>query len=332
MVVDFPERVVHGGIGKQQREKTRKKLLDFSASVNPLPPSFAWSCDPSCLSQYPDNDYTLLKEIIARTFHRKPTEVCVGNGSMELIRVFCSVMLDGAKKYCTESLTFGEYSLSARLTGATAAASCSGVDVSFICNPNNPTGMLRKRDDVLSHVKEMASHGGTVFVDEAFIELADPSQSLTDRHDRNLFVLRSLTKSFAVPGIRFGYGFGNPDIIDKMEVVRPPWSVNAYAEAFASEAFRHMDMLESSREFIRKEREWLGSGISSCGLYCYPSSANYLLVEYGQDVVPLCAKLERSGILVRDCTSFGLPTCIRVAVRTHGENKALVEALSACVH
>jgi threonine-phosphate decarboxylase len=331
MIVDFPERVVHGGTGKRQREKTRKNLLDFSASVNPLPPSFAWSCDMACLSQYPDNDYTLIKETIARTFHRRPDEVCVGNGSMELIRVFCSIMLDSAKKYCTESPTFGEYSLSARLAGANATLSCNRADVSFVCNPNNPSGVLRRRDDLIAHVNEMASHGGMVFLDEAFIELADPKQSLIDVRNRDLFVLRSLTKSFAVPGIRFGYAFGDPDLVDKMEIARPPWSVNAYAEAFALEAFRYMDMLKSSREFIKKEREWLGSGIEASGLHCYPSSANYLLVECGQDVAPLCAQLECAGILVRNCTSFGLPTCIRVAVRSHEENDALVEALLACV-
>jgi threonine-phosphate decarboxylase len=331
MVFIFPERVVHGGTGKRQREKTQKLLLDFSASVNPLPPVFAWSCDSACLSQYPDNDYVLLKETIAHAFNRKCEEVCVGNGSMELIRVFCSIMLASSGKFCTEFPTFGEYSLSARLTGATAVASCDMADVSFVCNPNNPTGILREHEELVSHVEEMASHGGTVFIDEAFIELADPSQSLVDRHERNLFVLRSLTKSFAVPGIRFGYGFGAPELIDKMEIARPPWSVNAYAEAFALEAFRHMDALKDSRAFIQKEREWLKTGISPCGLHCFPSSTNYLLADYGQDVAPLCAKLEHSGILVRDCTSFGLPSCIRIAVRTREENKELVEALSVCV-
>jgi len=171
-----------------------------------------------------------------------------------------------------------------------------------------------------------------VFVDEAFIELADPLQSLADHSDPHLFVLRSLTKSFAVPGIRFGYGFGPPDLIEKMETMRPPWSINAYAEAFAVEAFRHMDELDKSRAFIHNEREWLKTGISNCGLHCFPSSANYLLADYGQEVGPLCKKLESAGILVRDCTSFGLPTCIRIAIRTREENKELVEALLACVH
>ena len=88
MAVHFPDRVVHGGNGKRQHEKTQKMVLDFSASVNPHPPRFEWECNPESLSYYPDNNYTQLKEVIAKTFHRDVDEVCVGNGSIELIRIF----------------------------------------------------------------------------------------------------------------------------------------------------------------------------------------------------------------------------------------------------
>ncbi len=331
MAVDFPRPVVHGGTGKRQRENTGKNLLDFSASLNPLPPRFAWHCDPACLSSYPDNEYTRLKECIAQTFHRDPDEICVGNGSIELIRVFCSVALSGKKTYFTESPTFGEYELSARLAGASAAGNPKTASVSFVCNPNNPTGELRSRSDLLARIGDLSSHGGTLFVDEAFIELADPRESLVDVRKKPLFLLRSLTKSFAVPGIRFGYGFGDPDLIAKIETARPPWSVNAYAEAFALEAFRHLDELEKARKYIRKERDRLSLQIEELGLRCHPSSVNYLLVDCARAAEPLCMQLETHGILVRDCSSFGLPTCIRVAVRTRGENAMLVEALSACV-
>jgi threonine-phosphate decarboxylase len=170
-----------------------------------------------------------------------------------------------------------------------------------------------------------------LFSDEAFIELADPSESLVDVRESSLFVLRSLTKSFAVPGIRFGYGFGDPDLIAKIETARPPWSINAYAEAFALQAFRHLDELGKSRDYIQKERNWLSLRIEEFGLRCHPSSVNYLLADCACNVGPLCTQLETHDILVRDCTSFGLASCIRVAVRTHEENEQLVEALSACV-
>jgi threonine-phosphate decarboxylase len=183
----------------------------------------------------------------------------------------------------------------------------------------------------MARVRARSIHGGTLFVDEAFIELADPRESLVDVRGAPLFLLRSLTKSFAVPGIRFGYGFGDPDLITKIETARPPWSVNAYAEAFALEAFHHLDELGKAREYIRKERDRLSLKIDELGLRCHPSSVNYLLVDCTQTVGPLCDRLETRGILVRDCTSFGLPTCIRVAVRKRAENDLLVETLSACV-
>lgn len=331
MAFDFPRPVIHGGTGKRQHENTGKNILDFSASLNPQPPRFMWHCDPECLSSYPDNEYNQLKECIAHTFHRDPEEICVGNGSIELIRVFCSVMLSGKRTYYAESPTFGEYGLSARLAGAEEVDTPNAATVSFFCNPNNPTGELRKRSFLVAQTEDVASQGGMLFVDEAFIELADPRESLVDVCDPSLFVLRSLTKSFAVPGIRFGYGFGDPDLIAKIEIARPPWSVNAYAEAFALQAFRHLDELETSRDYIRKERNWLSLRMEELGLRCYPSSANYLLVNCARTVGPLCKQMETHDIIVRDCTSFGLASCIRVAVRTHEENQKFVEALSACV-
>ncbi len=332
MVVDEPRPVVHGGNGKKKREKTGKNLLDFSASLNPLPPRVEWTCPEENLAAYPDNEYTLLKECISRVFHRDTDEICVGNGSIELIRVFCSVTLSKGSKYHAENPTFGEYALSARLAGAAATPSVSEAAVSFICNPNNPTGTLRTRAGMIACLEEVSPSDNLLFVDEAFIDLADPAESLSADRDPSLFVLGSLTKSFAVPGLRFGYGFGDPDLIARIETARPPWSVNAYAEAFALAAFPHLNELAASRAYIQKEREYLEQEFKEIGLWYHPSAANYLLADCACPAGELAGVLEaRHGILVRDCTSFGLPTSIRVAVRTHAENEQFVEALSACM-
>jgi threonine-phosphate decarboxylase len=333
IVIVFPKREVHGGTGKRQRENTKKNVLDFSASINPFPPLFEWHCDPAILAYYPDDSYAELKRQIASTFNRTEEEICVGNGSIELIRVFCMVALNGKNKtFFTESPTFGEYTLSAHLAGAHRIENPQKADVSFICNPNNPTGILQKKSEMKNHLEGMKSHEGLLFCDEAFIELSDPAQSMAEVRDSHLFVLHSLTKSFSVPGIRFGYGFGDPDIINKIEITRPPWSVNAFAEAYAMEAFKHMGELAASRAAINRERDWLADGINALDMHCNASSANYILVEYGRNVASLCAALARHNILVRDCTSFELPTCIRIAVRTREENQVLLEALSACTH
>jgi threonine-phosphate decarboxylase len=334
MAVDFPKRVIHGGTGKQQREKTKENVLDFSASVNPFPPKIDWHCNSTDLSAYPDDTYSELKKRIGIVFHRHPDEICVGNGSIEIIRVFCLVTLgrnSGTRHFFVEPPTFGEYELSARLTGAERTASINKADVRFICNPNNPTGTLLHRAELLDILKTTKQHAGILFCDEAFISLADPEESLADVRDPSLFVLHSLTKSFAVPGLRIGFGFGDRHLVEKIETARSPWCVNTYAEAFAMEALLHFHELKDSRRAIEEERHRLVSGISEMGLICNPSSVNYVLVECGRDVTSLCDALSRRNILVRHCASFGLPTCIRIAVRTPDENTQLLKELWSCL-
>lgn len=334
MVVDFPKRAVHGGTGKLHQEKTNKMVLDFSASVNPCTPRFTWTLDPARLSAYPDDTYFSLKERIGQVFHRDPQEICVGNGSVELIRAFCAVVFRPGMhrhRFYQDTPTFSEYALSAELAGAVPALSRAEADVTFLCNPNSPTGQLLPRETVTGILQETVHQGGILFCDEAFIELADPAQSVTDIRDPGLFVVRSLTKCFSVPGIRFGYGFGDPILIEKIETARAPWSVNAYAEAYAMEALLHMDALEDSRAYISTERSRLVTAVRDLGLHCTPSQANYILVNCKRPATPLCEQMAARGILVRDCTSFGLPQSIRIAVRLHEENSQLIDELAACV-
>jgi threonine-phosphate decarboxylase len=231
-----------------------------------------------------------------------------------------------------ESPTFGEYELSANLAGASRVNEPGHAAVRFLCNPNNPTGQLTPRSDIIAEISEARNQDTMLFCDEAFIELSDPQQSVSDLRDPSLFVLRSLTKCFAVPGIRFGYGFGDPALVEMIETARSPWCVNAYAEAYAMEALLHLDDLAASRTIIEKEREFLMSEMEALGMRCTPSRANYLLADCGRGVSPLCEELAKKGILIRNCTSFGLPNCIRVAVMAREENRILVEALQACVH
>jgi len=115
-----------------------------------------------------------------------------------------------------------------------------------------------------------------------------------------------------------------------MEILRPPWSVNAFAEEFALLAFRNYGRLGESRRRIAEERAWLGGRLRDLGLEPLPSSANFLLVNLREPASGLAARLLEKGILVRDCASFGLSDSIRVAVRSREENEQLVGALFAC--
>ena len=328
---NLPKKAEHGGRVRWHRTRERGELLDFSANVNPYPPDIPWEPDLSILKDYPDDRYETLKEVIGRTFGRDAAEVTVGNGSVELIRAFCSAMLGNGDTACINPPTFAEYAMAVRLAGARCTVDGNGAAVLFLCNPNNPTGKLYARSEVLNLLAAVAGQGTCLFLDEAFIELSDPRQSVADVSHENLFVLRSLTKSFSVPGIRFGYGFGTPELIEKVETVRLPWTVNAFAESFAIEAFRHYDRLEESRAKIARERTWLSGCLDTLGLTYEPPSANYILLQVPMEAEVLVAGLLSRGILVRDCRSFGLLRHIRVAVRTHEENRQLIEALEACL-
>lgn len=323
-----PEKVIHGGLIRQIRESTGREIIDFSANLNPWPPDVPVEFSLEGAACYPDDRYLRLKEAIAQASGRPVDEIAVGNGSIEIIRVFCLATLAPGDRIRVDTPTFGEYAFSARLAGAGIAGAREPARVAFVCNPNNPTGDLQSRGSVLSRLAGCE----LLFVDEAFIELADPRMSVADVRDPALFVCRSLTKCFAIPGIRFGYAFGDPDLIARIETIRPPWSVNTFAEQFAISAFRSYDLLRESRARIAAERQWLTDALRGFPVTVHPSSVNFLLLTFPGDVTGLCGALQSEGILVRDCHSFGLPDSIRIAVRTRDENRQLLEAMQRCMH
>jgi len=326
------QKVIHGGTVIKARKATGAHILDFSASINPYPPQFPLSISRDDLSEYPDDSYSELKTVIATRYRVSPGEITLGNGSIEVLRTFCHALLSPGDRVGITFPTFGEYEFSSRLAGA-VVGSGANVKVRFICNPNNPTGHLLAREEICALLENCVDSGATLFLDEAFMEISDdPTQGLAGTIHPNLFVLRSLTKSFSVPGIRFGYGIGHADLVARLELVRPPWNVSSIAEKVAIEAFNHYDELEHSRKRIVTEKEWLCSALQDLSVKIEPSRANFLLVHTGNDVKDLCSDLLMKGILVRDCHSFGLPEAIRIAVRTHEENAILVEALSSCMH
>jgi threonine-phosphate decarboxylase len=323
----IPERAPHGGLAWHEQDE--RDWLDFSANLNPFPPRVGWVPDPTCLEHYPDDRYPALREAIARTFGRHPEEVTVGNGSIEVIRAFCMAALGPGDRVCIDRPTFGEYRVAAELAGAGATTGTDGTAARFLCNPNNPTGALLARPVVETALAE-TPETARFFVDEAFIELADPSASMIDMEDDRVFVLRSMTKAFAVPGLRLGFGFGDPELVDRCERCRAPWSVNAFAETFALAALREYPALEESRRQIRGERDRLVAGLDNLGFQPMPASANFVCAVSPVPLERLMAVLARRCIRVRDCASFGLPGTIRVAVRTRDENRQLLEGLGAC--
>jgi threonine-phosphate decarboxylase len=203
----------------------------------------------------------------------------------------------------------------------------------FICNPNNPTGKLLSKKQLLLIIKTAKKLSSIVFVDECFIELVPESNesviSYVKKYD-NLFVLRSLTKSFGLPGIRIGYAAASKQMIEILQKIKIPWSVNFLAQNAANIALKNKSHLIKSKLVIKKESIYLKNEIAKLdGFKCHDSSTNFILIKTKYNSTKLQQKLLKHKILIRDCKNFrGLNNhYIRIAVKSHKDNLKLVRAL-----
>jgi histidinol-phosphate/aromatic aminotransferase/cobyric acid decarboxylase-like protein len=203
----------------------------------------------------------------------------------------------------------------------------------FLCNPNNPTGKLLSAEQVTAFADRCEASETFLLVDEAFIELSEPEESVASLapNRESLFVMRSLTKSFGVPGLRLGFGVTNADLARIMNLARIPWSIGSLAAAAGEYLLGCDEHLMRSRRIIKTETLWLHGALRELGLEPFPSSVNFILVNIapcGIDSDVLAEKTMQKGVLVRDCQSFGLgKSYIRVAVRSRNENERLIAAL-----
>jgi histidinol-phosphate/aromatic aminotransferase/cobyric acid decarboxylase-like protein len=287
---------------------------------------------------YPDPGAETLEASIADKIHCAPDAVLAGAGATELIHTVARTFLDGGLRARIPIHTFGEYGVAARAMGAKVVGlamprlrldpedAINGIsrgDVLFLCNPNNPTGHSLSLAALRGIAEGCEDSGALLVVDEAFRDfMARPPTSNTLALDsEHCLLLRSFTKALAIPGVRVGYALGHPSTLRHLRKVRPPWTVDVFAEAAALAALREEAFLARSRSLVRRSREGLEASLRTV-----PSDANFLLLPTADASWTREVLLGR-GLLVRDCTSFGLPYHIRVAVRRPRENRRLVDAL-----
>ncbi len=331
----------------EESGKSADELLDFSVNLNPLgPPELKRILEDAykTISSYPDNRYPDFKKAAAEYLKVEPENIVPGNGSSELIRLFAEAVIEPGDKVIIPFPTFSEYEFQCRLFGADiihvdyssmTALKPDNCKAVFLCNPNNPTGNLIKREEVLQLARRCAESEIFLFVDEAFIELSDPRESIADFAASCDFVivLRSLTKTFAVPGLRIGFAVSSFDFAKFLNNIRIPWSLNSIGLAVGEHFLRdNKNYIETSLELITKERQWLISKLSAVrGFKPYPGDTNFILVDikdFPISSAELTERMLRHGIIIRDCASFGLENHIRVAVRKRDENQRLIRAVS----
>lgn len=340
---------IHGGINYAELKGLGippEAILDFSVCCNPFgpPPGVKEALASTPIDNYPDSEASDLKQLLAERLKIAADNILIGSGSTELIRLLTIAYFGRDDLVLIPQPTYGEYEIACHIVDAqilkqpVLSGPCFRLDIAettnliqkyrpkgvFLCNPNNPTGeYLSKRD--VKHIM-LAMKDGLLILDEAYIAFTEKawlSQDLVD--NGNLVILRSMTKDYALAGLRLGYAIAAKPVISALKRVCPPWNVNSLAQKAGIVAISVRGYLDECSRKISEAKAFLVRELECLGLSPIPSQTNFFLVKVGNAAKFRLALLKK-GFLVRDCTSFGLPEYIRLAPRTLPECQKLIVA------
>lgn len=357
----------HGGNIYILSEKLRlneKDIIDFSTSINPIgvPKSVNSVIKDNIkyLHNYPDPDAKRLRLQIAKQHKINPESIICGNGSTEMIYLVARALRP--ERVLIPAPTFSEYerackirdglrvmryelkrekdfdlnieefidAMSGKQVPITRHAShITAFVMAFLCNPNNPTGRALKKADVIKIADASKKLKCYLVVDEAFIDFV-PEESVIKEVGKNpyLIVLRSLTKFYALSGLRIGYGVFPLNITETIKKHKEPWTVNTLAQTAGIAALKDIEFKKKTFRVIKQEKDFLEKEFKRLEISYIPSQANYYLLRF-DNAKEIISILKNKGILVRDCSNFkGLDgKYIRIAVKSRKDNILLLNYL-----
>lgn len=336
----------------------QEEFLDYSANINPLGvPEVLREIiisNVDKLANYPDPDCNDLKAHISEYLKVSDDNVIVGNGASEVIFLLFDVLKP--RNVLIPAPTFSEYSKAAERSGTEIRyfelkeqsyfklnidelilELDNGMDAVFLCNPNNPTSTLVHKNDLQRLVESAYEKGVTVIIDEAFIELTDGanSNSMAEfiKKYSNLFIVRAFTKVFAIPGLRLGYGIGNPHLINKMWERKMPWSVNTFACCAGKLLSEADEYIKETSLWISEERKWLFSELCKIQKFkVFEPETNFILIKILDDSLTSATLrdiMASNGILIRDAGNFQFlnQKFFRLAIKDRTSNIKVLEVL-----
>lgn len=340
-------------------------IVKFGANVNPLGISDTVKADLAehldIISSYPDRDYVSLKETIGAYCQADPSHIVVGNGSTELISLLISQR--ASKKALVLGPTYSEYERELSITGGTmqyynlreedqfvlniadliqTIDSDPEIDLLIICNPNNPTSSAITRTDMELILAECKSRGVFVMIDETYVEFAPEIDKITaiplvESYD-NFMVIRGLSKFFAAPGLRFGYGVtSNEAFLAMLKIHQNPWSVNSIAAYAGERMLKDSEYIKKTWNLIHSERQRLYTLLDNTpNLKVYPAYANFILVRILKEGVTSFDVFEaaiKEHMMIRDCSSFESLNgeYIRFCIMNPEDNDRLMKCLTSIV-
>ncbi len=345
----------HGGNAKEiSREKNinYKHIIDFSANINPL--GICENVKKSIfdniklIEKYPDMSYFELKTSIADYEGISSEHIILGNGAAEVL--FNIIRAIQPKKTLLLAPTFSEYE--------EAVAGIKGdvkyyylkeedsfklnkdylnfinkeIDLLIICNPNNPTGTLVSRQDIIKITEKAAESNVKVLVDESFLDFLSDEYSVKKYISKykNLIIIKSLTKFFALPGLRIGYGMcADEEVLRNTNILTPAWNINILAEKAAISAIKDEKYINDTKLYIHKEKKYLYDEMEKIkNIKVFKPTVNFLFFKVNKNI-DLFSKLLKENILIRSCSNYnGLnEKYYRIGIKTHKDNENFIEKL-----
>ncbi len=331
----------------------QKNILDFSASLNPVGMPYeivdavmrsARECSP-----YPDPQMRRLMEAASGRLNVPAEYLVFGNGASDLIYRICLGLRP--KRALIEEPAFSEYEKGLELAGCeifhhfqtkengfetdtdSLIRSITDIkpDLIFTGCPSNPAGTVMSKQDLIQICDSAKKANSTVVIDRSFIHFVEGNDEFffnaeTIERD-NVILLDSMTKIFAMAGLRLGYMIsGNSETCRKVENVMQPWPVSRPAEEAGIAAFSvGPEFFAKTKRYVAKERTFLAESLKALGMEVFGSEANYLFFRSPSDI----SGLSERGIILRNCGNYRSldESYHRAAVRTHEENEALINAL-----
>ena len=326
----------------------------LNTNESPFPPPAAWLDAVADIARsiqwnrYPDRAVTELRETIARRHNVDPANIFVANGSNEVIQTILLAYGGAGRCVATFEPTYQMYTQIARVTGAEVVQGERRADltldaieiervltrhkpsVSFLCNPNNPTGIIEPRENL----ETMLAHTtGVVVVDEAYAEFSEWSAIDMVTEDKPLAVTRTFSKTLSMAALRVGYVVAPKKMISDLEIAVLPYHLDSFKQAATIAALNFVSEMEQRVDIIKSERSRIFAAISEMECDVWPSGSNFILFRPRSTAAAVAwQRMVDSGVLVRDfSTTPRLTGCLRVTVGTPDENSAFLDALTAAL-
>ncbi len=337
-------------IEEVEREFGITNILKLSSNENPLGPSpkavEAMREELEKVALYPDGScFSLVKEL-AKFYKVNENQLVVGNGSDELIHYIGLTFLSDGDEVISSDVTFSRYE-SAAVLGNCAYCIAPSKNHTFsldeiasritdktrliiICNPNNPTGTIVTKAEVDAFLAKVPERV-IVILDEAYFEYVE-SPDYPDSIDyvnqgKNVIVLRTFSKIYALAGLRIGYGIARPELISCIHQVREPFNVNNIAQAAAVASLLDSEQIARSLKVNSAGKSYLYGEFEAMGLPYVPSEANFIWFDVKRDCRPLFTELLKRGVIIRTGDIFGCPTFFRVTIGTPEQNARFIATL-----